>query len=114
MFDGWESGYGCVRREWADLVGYRRVFGKKSVKNWGTHERPGLTLNLEKFDTATCRGVAFEFPNNSAATRVMLEYLSDREACMPHVLPVLIDRLQTIQTHVYIYEGKNVLDRQAG
>jgi hypothetical protein len=33
MFDGWESGYGCVRREWASLSGYRRVFGKKSVKN---------------------------------------------------------------------------------
>jgi hypothetical protein len=24
MFDGWESGYGCVRREWASLSGYRR------------------------------------------------------------------------------------------
>jgi cation transport regulator ChaC len=47
MFDSWEFDYDCTRREWADLVGYRRVFGRKSVKNWGTPQRPGLTLNLE-------------------------------------------------------------------
>jgi cation transport protein ChaC len=114
MFDGWESGYGCVRREWADLAGYRRVFGKKSVRNWGTRERPGLTLNLEKFDTGTCRGVAFEFPHNSAGTRSVLEYLSNREACTPCMLPVLTSGQQTVQAHVYIYAGKNVLDPQAG
>jgi cation transport protein ChaC len=114
MFDGWESGYGCARREWADLPGYRRVFGKMSVRNWGTRKRPGLTLNLEKLDTGTCRGVAFEFPDNSAAIRSMLTYLANREACAPCMLPVLTPGQQTVQTHVYIYAGKNVLDPQVG
>lgn len=114
MFDGWESGFGSVRREWADLDGYRRVFGKKSVRNWGTRERPGLTLTLQKFDTGTCRGVAFEFPDNSAVTRTMLDYLSNREACKPCILPVLISGQQTVQARIYIYDGKNILDRKIG
>ena len=46
MFDGWESGYGCVRRELAELAEYRRVFGKKSVKNGGTRECPGLRNSI--------------------------------------------------------------------
>src|SRR5215472_13444781 len=88
MFDKWESSYGCLRREWVDLAGYRRVFNKKSVKNWGTPNRPGLTLNLEKLDTGTCRGVAFEFSDAVVSNRAMLNYLSKREACAPRVLPI--------------------------
>jgi hypothetical protein len=61
MFDGWESDHGCVGRTWADLAGYRRVFNKKSVENWGTKKRPGLTLNLKESATSVCRGIAFEF-----------------------------------------------------
>jgi glutathione-specific gamma-glutamylcyclotransferase len=114
MFDGWEAVYGCVRREWGDLAGYRRVFGKKSIKNWGTREQPGLTLNLEKFDPGACRGVAFEFANNGADARTLLDYLANREACASRILPVLISGQEIIQTHVYIYEGKNVLDSHIG
>jgi glutathione-specific gamma-glutamylcyclotransferase len=61
MFDGWESDHGCVGRAWADLAGYRRVFNKKSVENWGTKKQPGLTLNLKESATSVCRGIAFEF-----------------------------------------------------
>jgi glutathione-specific gamma-glutamylcyclotransferase len=114
MFDGWESGHCCMRREWADLVKYRRVFGKKSVKNWGTSRLPGLTLNLQEIDNGTCRGVSFEFADNDEVTRPILRYLSKREACEPRILPVLISDQQTVQAHVYIYEGKNVVPPQVG
>jgi cation transport protein ChaC len=114
MFDGWESGYGCVRRELAELAEYRRVFGKKSVKNWGTRECPGLTLNLKKFDTGSAGVLLSSFPINGAVTRAMLDCLSNREACAPCMLPVLVSRQQIVQTHVYIYKGKSVLDPQAG
>ncbi len=110
MFDGWESNHGCLRWEWADLAGYRRVFNKKSVQNWGTSEHPGLTLNLEKFDAGRCRGIAFEFPDTRVTKRAVLNYLSKREACAPRMLPILISKQQIVQAHVYLYEGKNVLD----
>jgi glutathione-specific gamma-glutamylcyclotransferase len=45
MFDGWESDYGCIEHTWAELAGYRRIFNKKSVANWGSEKLPGLTLN---------------------------------------------------------------------
>ena len=61
-----------------------------------------------------CRGVAFEFPGNGAITRAALGYLSHREACAPCILPILISGQRLVQTHVYIYEGKNVLDPQTG
>lgn len=114
MFDGWESSKGCIRREWAELAGYRRIFNKQSVKNWGTREQPGLTLNLQKFDSGTSRGVAFAFPDNTEVTQTVLDYLGNREACGPCILPILILGGQTAQAHVYIYHGRNILNSLVG
>ena len=58
MFDGWEPDHGCVGRRWADLAGYRRVFNKKSVENWGTKKWPGLTLNLKESTNSVCLPIA--------------------------------------------------------
>lgn len=57
--------------------GYRRVFNKLSVKNWGTHDFPCPTLNLQAAAEARCVGVAFEF-DDSRATEV-IAYLVKRE-----------------------------------
>jgi glutathione-specific gamma-glutamylcyclotransferase len=65
MWDNWERDYDCVRRVIATLPGFRRAFNKASVKNWGTKEHPGPTLNLAADDSASCTGVAFEFPEDN-------------------------------------------------
>jgi cation transport regulator ChaC len=83
MFDEWESNHGCVGRRWADLAGYRRVFNKKSVENWGSKKRPGLTLNLKDSTTSVCRGIAFEFIDDDSKSLEMLKRLTKREACQP-------------------------------
>ncbi len=77
MWDGWESSLGGSRVNRAVLVGYRRSFNKKSVRNWGTPEAPAPTLGLEPDEKANCIGTAFEFPN---AQRIAVEdLLRDRE-----------------------------------
>jgi glutathione-specific gamma-glutamylcyclotransferase len=88
MFDGWESDHGCVGRTWADLVGYRRVFNKKSVVNWGSKKRPGPTLNLKESATSVCRGVAFAFADDDSKSQDMLKCLTKREACQPRSLAI--------------------------
>jgi len=111
MYDGWETEYGCTERKTADLPGYRRAFNKKSVKNWGTKEAPGLTLNLEAAKDASCRGVAFCFAGGEAA-KSMLDALDDREACEAVELPVTLEGGRSVPAFVYIYTGKNLLDER--
>lgn len=109
MSDGWETDYGCTERLWADLAGYQRAFNKKSVRNWGTRDAPGLTLNLAAGKNASCRGVGFSF-NDGEAAKPMLAALKKREACEPTELPVRLEDGRNVQALVYIYEGKNLLD----
>jgi cation transport protein ChaC len=107
MSDGWESAFAAMQRLWADLPGYRRTFNKKSVRNWGTKQAPGLTLNLER-DTATCRGVAFEFDDHASIE--LLTHLKKREACDPTMVQlVLVDSGAKVEALTYIYGGKNIL-----
>jgi cation transport protein ChaC len=110
MFDGWDSDHGCVERRWAGLAGYRRIFNKKSVKNWGTKEWPGLTLNLKASTTSVCRGIAFEFIDDDSKSLEMLKYLTKREACQPRSLAIRLPDGRDVSALVYIYEGKNILD----
>jgi glutathione-specific gamma-glutamylcyclotransferase len=109
-FDGWQSKFGCVGHQRATLLGYRRTFNKKSVRNWGTKENPGITLNLEPFDGARCEGVGFEFPDDGQIP-ILLDALRDREACDPTVLRIQLADGRSVEARVYIYEGQtNLLD----
>lgn len=75
MWDGWETAFGCLRREKATLPGYQRDFNKASVKNWGTSKAPGPTLGLSPGDG--CVGLAFEFLEDSRSP--VLDELRRRE-----------------------------------
>jgi glutathione-specific gamma-glutamylcyclotransferase len=77
MWDGWEETLGCVGRRLADLGGYRRVFNKASVRNWGTKKSPCPTLNLKKEKASFCRGMAFEFADDRMVE--IEQYLAKRE-----------------------------------
>jgi glutathione-specific gamma-glutamylcyclotransferase len=110
MFDGWEADRRCFGRTWADLAGYRRVFSKRSVENWGTKERPGLTLNLKESTNSVCRGIAFAFADDDSESQDMLKRLTKREACQPRSLGIRLQDGHDVSAFVYIYEGKNILD----
>lgn len=70
----WVFGYGSLMwADWAEkrlstrsvkaiLPNFRRAFNKASVRNWGSLERPGPTLNLVDDPGSECQGIAFEFP----------------------------------------------------
>jgi cation transport protein ChaC len=109
MWDGWEETQGCVRRTRADLSGYRRVFNKASVRNWGTKEFPGPTLNLIKSDSAHCCGMAFEFPNERE--QEIRTYLAKREGkgFALRQLPAKLIAGDGITAIVPIYEGNNLI-----
>lgn len=77
MVDGWEEEFGGTRHEGARLVGYHRSFNKRSTENWGTPERPGITLGLERDPEAVCVGCAFHFPDERADE--IRRYLRRRE-----------------------------------
>lgn len=109
IFDGWEATCGCVDRKCAELPGYRRAFNKKSVKYWGTPAAPGLTLNLAQAEDNICRGIAFAFEDNDRAKQILLD-LEKREACKPRALTVELEGGQEITAHVFIYEGRNLID----
>ena len=111
MFDGWEAAHCCIDRKWANLLGYRRSFNKKSVERRGTAKFPGLTLNLVPAEFATCRGVAFQFEDNDRAEE-LLRLLARREGCKRRELPVLIDGGSAVKAWVYIYLGKNLIDEK--
>jgi glutathione-specific gamma-glutamylcyclotransferase len=109
MWDGWESNYGCSRRVVADLLGYRRVFNKASVKNWGTKTASCPTLNLSKVYPGACRGVAFELPDN--CREGLLAYLKQREGKQFGLreLPVRLEDGAEVTAFVPFYEGKNLM-----
>jgi len=107
MWDGWGKSWECRRSLLADLRGFRRTFNKASVKNWGTKEQPGPTLNLEADPNSTCRGMAFEFLDEKKAG--LLAYLKKREGSCPalHEIQLIGDGKAT--AFVPIYAGKNVI-----
>jgi glutathione-specific gamma-glutamylcyclotransferase len=108
MADGWEVGFDCTNRELAELVGYRRVFNKLSVKNWGTPDCPCPTLNVEAAAGATCVGVAFEFDDSKIAD--VDRYLAEREGknFRAHQVDAKLRDGRSVVSRVWIYEGKHV------
>lgn len=109
MWDGWENGFGCLRRSIALLQGYRRSFNKASVRNRGTKETPCPTLNVERIEGETCKGMAFAFPEDREAE--IRRYLEKREG-KDFSLDGLMIRLEdatNVLAHVPIYSGKNLI-----
>ena len=109
MWDGWEQRTGFQRRVIATLRGYRRVFNKASVRNWGDRRHPGPTLNIETCEGEACKGLAFEFAEHNRDG--VLVYLRKREGrdfalrelkiCTPYENDVI--------AIVPVYEGPNIL-----
>ncbi len=110
MWDEWEAARGCTRRSLAALWGYRRMFNKASVKNWGTKTSPCPTLNVAAAHGATCQGIAFEFPDNR--TFEILDYLKDREGkgFALRAMPVRLESGDEVFAFVPVYEGPNVIN----
>ena len=109
MTDGWEGSYDCTQRVVAELHGYRRVFNKASVVNWGTRACPCPTLNLEPNADALCVGIAFEIPE---VRRTEVEtYLVKREGKGFTFLnlEIVASGMGSIPALVPLYTGKNIL-----
>ena len=94
----------------ADVLGYRRIFNKKSVSNWGTKNAPGLTLNLQKSTSIRCCGRAFQFPDDFAHRQEVRQYLHGREGCDPVELPIQLEDGEEVRGLVYVYKGTNVIN----
>jgi len=108
MWDGWEERFGCVRRLPADLEGHARIFNKKSLERWGTHEKPGLTLNLTP--SGACHGVAFAF--DDAARNEIEDYLCERETCAATEVPLKLPDTTQVGALTYIYAGPRLIDER--
>lgn len=106
MWDGWETAYTCARRMPADLPGHARVFNKKSLERWGTHARPGLTLNLAR--TGTCRGMALAFDDGARSD--IEAYLNHRETCEATEVAVRLPDGTEVGALTYIYGGPRLID----
>ena len=107
MWDNWEVQFAAKRRVIAELHGFRRAFNKASVRNSGTQEAPGPTLNLEVNEDSVCVGVAFQFP--AIIGSEVTSYLGAREGrgfCL-RSLPVAIPTGQIVDAFVPIYTGSN-------
>lgn len=108
MWDGWEQKLGCLRRPEADLNGYCRIFNKASVRNWGSKMTPGPTLNLQASPGGSCRGIAFEFPDDKGAA--VMDALKDREGGFDlNPLPVRLTDGTPVAAITPIYSGKNII-----
>jgi len=109
MWDNWQDVYGCTRQLLADLPGYARSFNKASVVRWGTAKVPGPTLNLVKSEAATCRGTAFEFPQDKDAA--VTAYLNQREGKDFNLtpLPATLSEGSNVTVVVPLYAGPNVI-----
>jgi cation transport protein ChaC len=109
MWDGWEHAYECSRRVKGTLSGYRRVFNKPSVRNWGTTQRPCPTLNLIKSATSRCHGLAFEFGDDRKND--ISAYLATREGrgFILQRLTVRLDNSRDVIATVAIYQGKKLI-----
>jgi len=121
MWDGWQRDRQhrcwnnipectCTRRQQADLLGYRRTFNKASIVNWGSDAARAPTLNLERFESGRCGGIAFEFPDRSRED--VLRYLRCREGrgfSFPEV-SVSLGQDGVVDTVVPIYHGPLIID----
>lgn len=109
MWDGWEHRAGFQRRVVAILHGYRRVFNKASVRNWGDERHPGPTLNIETCKDTACKGLAFEFTEDSRDG--VLTYLRKREGSGFALRELKICTLNEngVAAIVPVYEGPNIL-----
>jgi len=110
MWDGWHEKFECRSKVNAQLIDYRRRFNKASVKNWGTQQLPGPTLNVEKAYGFVCGGVAFQF--SSDIYPKVLKYLKEREGKAFELTncEVVLDTGYKVTAVVPIYKGKNTLD----
>lgn len=106
MWDKWEAAYGCARRIPADLPRHSRVFNKKSLERWGTHDRPGLTLNLAR--AGACRGMAFAFDDGARSD--IEAYLNHRETCEATEVAVTLPGGDEVTALTYIYEGPRLIN----
>jgi cation transport protein ChaC len=108
MWDGWECEFVCQEGATATLSGYRRVFNKLSVANWGTKEAPCPTLNLKADREASCQGMAFAFAavNKDAA----LARLQKREGKSFVLTPlsVQLDNSTQVEAYAPLYNGSNL------
>jgi cation transport protein ChaC len=109
MWDGWEKKFNCTRRLVAELNGYRRVFNKASVANWGTKARPCPTLNIEVAEGATCRGIALEFEEQRRSE--INAYLAKREGKNFELRPLAVTAQDagSFEAIVPLYTGKNII-----
>jgi cation transport protein ChaC len=109
MCDGWEARFGCVERSTAKINGYRRTLNKKSVRNWGTAARPGLTLNLREESGSSCTGVAFNFASARAAE--VLGYLREREGpgFVAQDVVATLTTGATASALAFVYGGPNLV-----
>lgn len=106
MWDGWEKDYDCRERVVADLKGYGRAFNKASVRNWGTKEHPGPTLNIAETAGAVCIGIAFGFADGEAVQT----YLNDREGGFEfRTVDITFQDGRRVEATTSIYRGKNLL-----
>jgi benzoate-CoA ligase len=109
MWDGWEADWGCVRREIADLTGYRRTFNKPSTWYWGTKTSSCPTLNIQLDANSICRGTAFEFP---AKANDIVSYLSKREGegfVLKKLEVIIAGSDHKVTALVPIYERQNTV-----
>lgn len=108
MWDGWEAAYGCLGCVVARLPGFRRIFNKGSVRNWGTKAQPGPTLNLIPADGHVCHGIAFEFAQD-VNERVMSELRRREGGFEFRAVDVLLPDARSVQARVPIYRGRNLI-----
>ncbi len=109
MWDQWEEGFSCKSKEKAKSDEFRRDFNKASVKNWGTQENPGPTLNLVNDSSSNCEGLAFGFSKKNSEK--VLKYLRKREGRNFDLkeLSIILESGKTVKTHVPIYSGPNII-----
>jgi glutathione-specific gamma-glutamylcyclotransferase len=113
MSDGWEKSFSCKRRVAADLRRFVRSFTKASTRNWGTAQAPGPTLRIVSSAEGACRGVAFEFPAESADA--VVAYLVDREGkgFVQLSVDVVLDGGEKVTATTFHYQGKNIIAASA-
>jgi len=109
IWDNWEASAGCLRRMVAELPRFRRTFDKGSVRNWGNAENPCPTLNLAADPSRTCKGVAFEFPEDKR--QEIIDYLTKREGkgFRLQQMDIWLQNGGRVNAIVPIYSGKNLL-----
>jgi len=111
MWDSWYEDFDGDAPVKATLPGYRRRFNKGSVKNWGSKQTPGPTLNIEADEGSLCAGMAFRFSDQRNAE--VIAYLQKREgkAFKLEEHSIILDEGSELTAIVPVYHGKNILDK---